>query len=51
MRNEINDFHPTKSHAQQVNFSQQNSLLSKSSNLLELLEVLLLYLLELKVIK
>ena len=38
MRNEINDFHPTKSHAQQVNFSQQNSLLSKSSNLLELLK-------------
>ena len=38
MRNEINDFHSTKSHAQQVNFSQQNSLLSKSTNLLELLK-------------
>jgi len=32
------DFHTSKPHSQALNFSQQNSLLSKSSNLLELLK-------------
>ena len=38
MRNEINEFSFSKSNSQQINFSQQNSFLSKSSNLLELLK-------------
>ena len=32
------DFHTSKPHSSAINFSQQNSLLSKSSNLLELLK-------------
>ena len=38
MRNEINEFHSNKYHSQPINIPQQNSLLSKSSNLLELLK-------------
>ena len=38
MRKEINEFHSTKYISQPMNFSQQNSILSKSSNLLELLK-------------
>ena len=38
MRKEINEFRFSKSNSQQINFSQQNSFLSKSSNLLELLK-------------
>ena len=32
------DFHTSKPYSSSINFSQQNSLLSKSSNLLELLK-------------
>ena len=38
MKKGINEIHSNKSHSQQINNNQSNSLLSKSSNLLELLK-------------